>query len=60
MAFHPEEMARQLTLIEHDLFKSIKPAECVGQAWNKKDREKRAPNVLRMIQRFNQVLFLYF
>ena len=31
LAFHPEEVARQMTLIEHDLFKSIKPWECTGQ-----------------------------
>ncbi len=31
LAFHPEEIARQVTLIEHQLFKSIKPWECIAQ-----------------------------
>ena len=52
---HPEEVARQITLIEFDLYKAIRPWECLGLAWSKKDKEKRAPNILKMIQRFNQV-----
>jgi len=31
-----DEIARQLTLIEYDLFKAIKPWECLNQAWTKK------------------------
>jgi len=55
LAFHPEEIARQMTLIEWDLFKSIKPWECIGQSWAKKDKETKAPNILGMILRFNKV-----
>eukprot|EP01094_Clydonella_sp_ATCC50884_P016857 TRINITY_DN2846_c0_g1_i1.p1 TRINITY_DN2846_c0_g1~~TRINITY_DN2846_c0_g1_i1.p1 ORF type:complete len:1130 (-),score=536.32 TRINITY_DN2846_c0_g1_i1:96-3485(-) len=55
MDIHPEELARQLTLIEYDLYKNIKPWECLNQSWAKKDKETRAPNILAMIQRFNQV-----
>jgi hypothetical protein len=55
LAFHPEEVARQITLIEHDLFKSIKPWECNGQAWAKKDKETKAANILGMILRFNKM-----
>lgn len=41
---HPEEIARQLTLIEWKMWKEIQPWECLGLAWTKKDKEVRAPN----------------
>ena len=53
--FNAEEIARQLTLIESDLYRAIKPWEFLNQAWAKKDKEKRAPRVIAMINRFNQV-----
>ena len=53
--FDALEIARQLTLIESQLYRAIKPWECLGQAWAKKDKEKRAPRVLAMINRFNAV-----
>jgi hypothetical protein len=50
------EIARQLTLIEYNLYKNIKPQECLGQEWTKKGtRDERAPNIMAMIQRFNAV-----
>jgi len=55
MDLHPVEVARQLTLIEHELLEKIRPFEFLGQAWTKKDKEVRAPNILTMIKRFNQV-----
>jgi son of sevenless-like protein len=55
LAFHSEEIARQLTLIEFELFQKIKPWEFLGLQWNKKDKDLKAPNILAMIQRFNQV-----
>eukprot|EP01129_Flabellula_baltica_P014536 TRINITY_DN6981_c0_g1_i1.p1 TRINITY_DN6981_c0_g1~~TRINITY_DN6981_c0_g1_i1.p1 ORF type:complete len:1107 (-),score=304.83 TRINITY_DN6981_c0_g1_i1:11-3331(-) len=51
----PEEVARQLTLVEWDLWKKIEPWECLNLAWTKKDKEERAPNLLTMIDRFNLV-----
>lgn len=53
--FHPEELARQLTLIESNLYRAIKPWELLNQSWAKKDKDKRAPRVISMINRFNQV-----
>lgn len=50
-----EEIARQLTLIEYDTFAAIKPAELLNQAWAKPALQKRAPNILAMIERFNNV-----
>lgn len=56
MEIDPQEMARQLTLIEYSLYRAIKPQECLGQAWNKKtSRDDKAKNIMLMIQRFNQV-----
>eukprot|EP01087_Luapelamoeba_hula_P024732 TRINITY_DN951_c0_g1_i2.p1 TRINITY_DN951_c0_g1~~TRINITY_DN951_c0_g1_i2.p1 ORF type:complete len:1420 (+),score=271.34 TRINITY_DN951_c0_g1_i2:114-4373(+) len=51
----PTEVARQLTLIEHSLYKSIMPRECLGQAWTKATRNERAPHIMAMISRFNAV-----
>jgi len=52
----PLEIARQLTIIEQKLYKAIQVNECVGQPWaNKASREKKAPNIMAMITRFNQV-----
>lgn len=53
--FSPLEIARQLTLIESELYRAIKPWELLNQSWAKKDKEKRAPRVLAMINRFNVV-----
>jgi len=52
----PTEIARQLTLIEFGLYRSIMPQECLGQAWTKTaTRHEKAPNIMAMIARFNQV-----
>jgi len=57
MDLDPLEVARQLTLIEDRLYKAIPPYECLNQRWTKKkkNKEKEAPHVLAMIDRFNEV-----
>lgn len=55
MKVDPEEVARQLTLIDFDLFSKIQPYECHGQAWLKKDRDKRAPGIVAMTEHFNYI-----
>jgi len=50
---HPEEIARQMTIMESELFKAIKPWEYLN--WNSKEKAQKAPNVLNMIRKFNQV-----
>ncbi|KAJ5075568.1 ras guanine nucleotide exchange factor i-related [Anaeramoeba ignava] len=50
-----EEIARQLTLVEFDIFSQIKPSELLNQAWSKPKLRHRAKNVLAMIQRFNDL-----
>nr|KAJ3420617.1 hypothetical protein HK105_005467 [Polyrhizophydium stewartii] len=55
------EVARQLTLIEFELFNAIKarlcsPREFLDLAWMKDDKETRAPNIIRMVRWSNHVV----
>jgi hypothetical protein len=52
----PLEIARQLTLIEFEIFTSIKPRELLDCSWMKEARETLAPNVLRMMRWSNHVI----
>eukprot|EP01102_Stenamoeba_stenopodia_P022109 TRINITY_DN9101_c0_g2_i1.p1 TRINITY_DN9101_c0_g2~~TRINITY_DN9101_c0_g2_i1.p1 ORF type:complete len:373 (+),score=71.87 TRINITY_DN9101_c0_g2_i1:125-1120(+) len=51
--FDPLEVARQMTLVESTLFQSIKPVECLNQAWNKK--KEMAPNITSLISCFSEL-----
>lgn len=46
---HPEEIARQLWILEDALWKKIQPYEFMNEAWLREDKEKRAPNITEMI-----------
>jgi len=46
-------IAQQLTLMDFAIFKCVTKREMTGQAWKKKDKATRAPNLLRMIEQFN-------
>ena len=47
--------ARQLSLIEFGLFGKLQPRELLRCAWTKKDKQRRAPNVLALSAHFNTV-----
>lgn len=51
----PVEIARQLTIIEYDLYREITAKELLSLSWQKSDSKKRSPNLLKMIHRFNEV-----
>eukprot|EP01113_Clastostelium_recurvatum_P035629 TRINITY_DN4990_c1_g1_i3.p1 TRINITY_DN4990_c1_g1~~TRINITY_DN4990_c1_g1_i3.p1 ORF type:complete len:716 (-),score=200.35 TRINITY_DN4990_c1_g1_i3:36-2183(-) len=54
--FDPVEVARQLTIIEQYLYRDIESnKECIGQAWNKADKDELAPHIVAMVKRFNLV-----
>jgi hypothetical protein len=64
MIFHPslslyqidqEEFARQLTIMDSHVFISVKPSELLNQSWNKPKLKHLAPNVLKMVNMFNQL-----
>jgi RasGEF domain len=52
---NPQEIARQLTLIDYNLCRAIEPQECIGCAWTKDNKNERSPNLLKMINRFNAI-----
>jgi len=47
--FHPAELARQITLLEGQLMKKIKPHEWLQQGWMK----GKSVNIINFINRFN-------
>ncbi|GAM23342.1 hypothetical protein SAMD00019534_065170 [Acytostelium subglobosum LB1] len=49
------EVARQLTLIESEMYRKIESKECLGQSWNKPNKDELAPNIVAFIRRFNAV-----
>ena len=51
----PAVVATQITLAENYTFKMIDTFELIGQKWNK--QKKNAPNILRMINSFNNCKF---
>ena len=55
--FRYDELASQLTLIDLEIFKKLKPEELMSCAWNKKSKKEVAPNIVKLTQRFNHVSF---
>lgn len=48
------EVARQLTLLNHESFRLIEPRELLNQGWSRDDRETRSPNVHALTQQFER------
>lgn len=51
----PEEIARQLSLADFEIYHTIRPSELLGQAWSKPKTKHKSPNVLKFISRFNNL-----
>lgn len=51
----PNFVADYLTSIETVMYRAIQPWEFLNQAWQRDDKQLRAPNLSTMIARFNQV-----
>lgn len=47
------EIARQMALLDFEIFSRIRPKECLNQSWAKENRAQQAPNIHAIIQRFN-------
>ena len=52
---HPTELARQIALLDHKLYRSIKMEECLHMRWTKSNKEELAPNVIKSIKQFCNV-----
>jgi hypothetical protein len=61
LTVHPLEFARQATLVEWEIFRSIKPGELITLGWMRKDdsRHKLSPNIIRY-QRYMTALKPYY
>eukprot|EP01105_Mastigella_eilhardi_P016223 TRINITY_DN3704_c0_g1_i2.p1 TRINITY_DN3704_c0_g1~~TRINITY_DN3704_c0_g1_i2.p1 ORF type:complete len:947 (+),score=171.87 TRINITY_DN3704_c0_g1_i2:34-2841(+) len=49
------EFARQMTLIEFEIFSHIRSEECFSLAWTQKDAVSKSPNILQLTQFFNRI-----
>jgi RasGEF domain len=54
---HPLEVARQLTLLEHDMFVRITPRELLHKQWAASEADQLSAFVVALIERFNTVSF---
>ncbi|ELR23171.1 RasGEF domain containing protein [Acanthamoeba castellanii str. Neff] len=55
--FSTASLARELTMQEWEIFKRIAPREFLNQAWQRENKAIIAPNIIRMIGRFNQISY---
>ncbi|XP_052281011.1 ras-specific guanine nucleotide-releasing factor 1-like [Dreissena polymorpha] len=49
------DISEQLTFLDHQIFTSIRSEELLCQAWMKPDKATKAPHVLLVSKRFNEV-----
>ncbi|CAG0919797.1 unnamed protein product [Notodromas monacha] len=53
--FSALEIAEEMTYLDHKIFISIKSEELLGQAWMKSEKNTKAPHVVMITKRFNEV-----
>lgn len=49
------ELARQLTILESNLYNKIRPVDCLNKAWSQIDRPESGENIKAMILTSNRV-----
>lgn len=49
--YSDEEIAKQLTIVDFNIYRAIQPAELLNQAWSKAKYKYRAKNVLALVNR---------
>nr|CAD7459244.1 unnamed protein product [Timema tahoe] len=49
------EIAEQMTYVDHQIFIAISSGEFLGQAWMKTDKATKAPHIILMTRRFNEM-----
>lgn len=52
---NPLELARQMTLMESQLYNRIRPVDCLNKAWSQTDRPEAGANIKAMILTSNRV-----
>jgi hypothetical protein len=53
--FDSKKFAQQLTLLEHEIFKSIHETELLNKAWSSAKKAELAPNLVSMAELFNRI-----
>lgn len=54
-SIHAMELARQITLMEFEVFAGIRSSELLNVAWTSKHKERDAPNICLYTSRFNKM-----
>lgn len=52
---NPLELARQMTLMESQLYNRIRPVDCLNKAWSQTARPEAGANIKAMILTSNRV-----
>mmetsp|Transcript_31586 Transcript_31586/g.79216 ORF Transcript_31586/g.79216 Transcript_31586/m.79216 type:complete len:865 (+) Transcript_31586:113-2707(+) len=55
--FHPLHVAQALTTSEQEPFRKVIPRELMKQRWNKKDAKRLCPNLVKLINKFNEISY---